>query len=196
MPSIRIEDYLKRGVTHRALPDPTVPIVGPKGDQGASGRDGRNGRDGKDGASGRDGRDGKDGRGLNWRGNWTEEQQYYADDVVNYLGSSYVATQDNKLDYPNRVNNAWDLMAAAGAAGPRGPQGNSATGGSDEGTNPQFTYTGGVLTRVDYDGNVFKTLSYNGNGQLDTVVFSKDGVTTTKTFAYNLDGTLQSVTQT
>lgn len=165
MPSIRIEDYLKRGVTHRALPDPTVPIVGPKGDQGASGRDGMNGRDGKDGRAGRDGRDGKDGRGLNWRGNWTEEQQYYVDDVVNYLGSSYVATQDNKLDYPNRVNNAWDLMAASGAGGARGPSGEAAslkwidytTNWSQEPTltttNPQgeiytYTYNNGTLYRL------------------------------------------------
>lgn len=165
MPSIRIEDYLKRGVTHRALPDPTVPIVGPKGDQGASGRDGINGRDGKDGSAGRDGRDGKDGRdgvGLNWRGNWVEGEKYYTNDVVNYMGSSYIAIADSINDYPNRVNNNWHVMAAAGASGANGRNG------------IDYIETGQIAQEViyvreaiDLSGDLDSTKLYFIDGQID-----------------------------
>lgn len=171
MPSIRIEDYLKRGVTHRALPDPTVPIVGPKGDQGASGRDGKNGRDGKDGASGRDGRDGKDGRdgvGLNWRGNWVEGENYYTNDVVNYMGSSYIAIADSINDYPNRVNNNWHIMAAAGASGANGRNGTDGVDGID------YIETGQIAQEVIYvteasqlSGTLDSTKLYFIDGQID-----------------------------
>ena len=85
-----------------AIPAPQVvevakePQRGPTGPQGASG---------------------KDGEGLTWRGNWEEKQTYNKNDVVNYLGSSYIATKTTTKDYPNRVNNGWDLLAASGASG-------------------------------------------------------------------------------
>jgi hypothetical protein len=91
-----------------AIPAPQVvevakePQRGPAGPQGASG---------------------KDGDGLTWRGNWEEKQTYNKNDVVNYLGSSYIATKTTTKDYPNRVNNGWDLLAASGASGARGPSG-------------------------------------------------------------------------
>jgi hypothetical protein len=58
-----------------------------------------------------------------------------------------------------------------------------------------MTYTGGLLTRVDYDSGNYKTFTYTSGvlTQLDYVV----GATTTrKTFNYNPDGTLSSITQT
>ena len=117
----KIEDFLKRGVKHYALPDPLeLPKSGKDGRDGVSGRDGTDGKNGKDG---RDGRDGRDGKGFNWKGDWRESELYDSNDVVNYLGSSYVAIAPSRGDYPNKINNNWDLVAASGASGARGPQG-------------------------------------------------------------------------
>jgi hypothetical protein len=57
-----------------------------------------------------------------------------------------------------------------------------------------FTYTSGVLTRIDYASGAYKTFSYDAGKlvQQDYVVGSK---TTRKVFSYNPDGTLASVTQ-
>lgn len=81
---------------------------------------GRNGKDGSVGPQGPAGLSGKDGQGFNWRSNWLESERYYPGDVVNYLGSTYVALQESLGDYPNRIKNGWDLMASAGAQGPSG----------------------------------------------------------------------------
>jgi hypothetical protein len=97
-----------------ALPAPQVvqvtkdPVQGPTGPQGTSGRD---------------------GEGLNWRGTWSEKETYNRNDVVNYLGSSYIATKTTTKDYPNRINNGWDLLAASGASGARGPAGQDGLAG-------------------------------------------------------------------
>jgi hypothetical protein len=130
------------------------------GKDGADGRDGRDGRDGKDG---RDGLAGRDGAGLNWRGNWSEKESYSKNDVVNYLGSSYVATADNSKDYPNRVNNNWDLMAASGAAGARGPQGEA---GPTLGV-PTFIQE----TRPDHEGSYVWVQTGMGDGGCNYTVW-------------------------
>lgn len=93
------------------------------GKDGADGRDGRDGKDGMVGPQGPAGTPGRDGIGFNWRGDWRESETYQKNDVVNYLGTTYIATAPSSKDYPNKVNNNWDLMAAAGASGARGPQG-------------------------------------------------------------------------
>ena len=115
-----------------------------KGAKGADGLNGRDGKDGKDGPQGLSGKDGKDGAGFSWKGNWRESEAYSSGDVVNYLGSSYIAVAPSKGDYPNRINNNWDLMSAAGAAGARGPQGEVVSVGV-----PTFIQD----TQPDYDGS-------------------------------------------
>lgn len=151
--------------------DPAVPSV----KDGVDGRDGKDGKDGRDGKNGRDGAVGRDGAGFTWRGNWSEKESYSKNDVVNYLGSSYVAKADNSRDYPNRVNNNWDLVAASGAAGARGPAGQDGLSGStlegikficDKGDFPDpvggvITLEGGktywVLCDVDLTGDRLET---------------------------------------
>jgi len=99
--------------------------------KGKDGVDGRDGRDGSVGPQGPAGTPGQDGTGFNWRGNWLESETYQKNDVVNYLGSSYIAIAPSSKDYPNRVNNNWDLMAASGSSGARGavgPQGDPGVG--------------------------------------------------------------------
>jgi hypothetical protein len=50
------------------------------------------------------------------------------------------------------------------------------------------------LSRVDYDGGLFKTLAYTGN-LLSTLIFFDGTTTTTKTFNYT-NGILTSITET
>ncbi len=104
MPSVSVETFLKRGRRSVALEEMLAPREGPegkrgpegpRGESGMAGRDGRNGKDGARGADGRNGRDGKDGSGFSWRGNWLESERYYVNDVVNYLGSSYIAIKES-----------------------------------------------------------------------------------------------------
>lgn len=67
--------------------------------------------------------------------------------------------------------------------------------GSAAESSPAFTYTSGVVTRIDYASGNYKLFTYTSGllTQLDYVV----GTTTTrKTFTYNPDGTLSSVSQT
>jgi hypothetical protein len=79
-----------------------------------------NGRDGVDGEQGPQGPQGESGVGFRWRGLWKESESYEANDVVGYNGSSYIANRPSQRSYPNRVNNEWDLMVAAGAPGANG----------------------------------------------------------------------------
>lgn len=72
-----------------------------------------------------------------------------------------------------------------------GPKGDPAT--SEKG--PAFTYTGGLVSRVDYDSGAYKTLSY-ASGRLAQVDYVKDGTTIRKTFFYDNAGTLTEVVET
>jgi hypothetical protein len=84
---------------------------------------------------------------------------------VNYLGSSYIATKTTTKDYPNRVNNGWDLLAASGASGARGPQGEAgpSTGVPTFIQETQPNYEGSyvwVQTGLGADGTDY-TVYYN-----------------------------------
>jgi len=84
------------------------------------------------------------------------------------------------------------LVGPTGPIGPIGPIGPSgATSGL---AGPELTYTANVLTRIDYDGGEFKVFSYNGDGTLNTIALTVDGVITTKTLNYT-NGVLISITE-
>lgn len=62
-------------------------------------------------------------------------------------------------------------------------------------TGPAFTYTDGVVTRIDYDSGNYKLLSYT-SGALTQLDYVRPGsATVRKTFTYNPDGTLASITE-
>ena len=84
------------------------------------------------------------------------------------------------------------FVLAAGIPGPTGPPGPGG-GGAGE-TNPAFTYTAGLLSRIDYASGAHKLFAYAAGvlTQLDYVV---GAVTTRKTFTYNPDGSLAAITQ-
>lgn len=85
------------------------------------------------------------------------------------------------------VQTASEIVEVA-LQGPPGPPGNPEH-------SPVLTYTSGVLTRIDYASGAYKLFIWEAGKlvQQDYVVGSK---TTRKTFSYNPDGTLASVTQT
>src|SRR5690606_14295543 len=78
----------------------------PKGEKGPKGDAGPRGARGPAGA---------DGQGFRWRGRWSPGL-YAARDVVEHLGSSYVATRETR-DVPGRSGSGWELMAQRGFDG-------------------------------------------------------------------------------
>jgi len=56
-------------------------------------------------------------------------------------------------------------------------------------SEPEFTYTDGLLTRVDYPSGFYKVLAYNVDGTLNTITYSSG---TVKTMVWS-SGILQSI---
>ena len=84
------------------------------------------------------------------------------------------------------------FVLAAGIPGPPGPPGSAGAGAGE--TNPAFTYTAGLVTRIDYASGAHKLFTYTAGvlTQLDYVV---GAVTTRKTLFYNPDGSLHHITE-
>ena len=80
------------------------------------------------------------------------------------------------------------VIGIPGPAGPQGPPGPAAN--PDESLT--FTYTNGRLTGVA--GVTFtKTIAYNINGTINTVVRVDSGGTTTKTFTYDVNDVITGI---
>lgn len=62
-------------------------------------------------------------------------------------------------------------------------------------TGPAFTYTAGLLTRIDYDSGNHKTFNYQA-GLLHQIVYQRGTDTITKTFVYDGAGNLTRIEQT
>jgi hypothetical protein len=60
---------------------------------------------------------------------------------------------------------------------------------------PNFTYSGGQLSQIDYSSGEQKVFSYNGGGQLEQLDFISDGWTLRKLFFYTGGGDLDYITQ-
>jgi len=68
----------------------------------------------------------------------------------------------------------------------------------DDLKNPQFTYddSNDALIRIDYDDESFKVLTYLSSGQLDTLLFSTNGISTLKSFIYDNRERLTQIVET
>ena len=84
-----------------------------------------------------------------------------------------------------------------GIQGIQGPQGEPGVVNYDRvqvvDRGATLTFSGGALVAISYSDGSTKTLSYNGSGQLSSVVYGGTGPHFTKTFTYNGDGTLAGV---
>jgi uncharacterized protein (TIGR02145 family) len=122
--------------------------AGPKGDKGdqglpgAAGSDGLQGPVGPEGPIGPQGVAGADGRGITWRGAWSADSSYLANDAVHFGTSSYIAARpsaginptgkgsvvmapgalDTNSIVPDTVK-YWTLLAAGGDKGEKGDPG-------------------------------------------------------------------------
>lgn len=74
------------------------------------------------------------------------------------------------------------------------PSASSSDGQEANPTDPDFTYTDGVLTRIDYKGGEYKVLTYSGDAltQLDYI---SNGFTKRKVFTYGAGGELDYITE-
>ena len=78
--------------------------------------------------AGNDGKDGADGEpGLNWRGEWSRQEDYVKNDVVYRLGSAYVCLSDSMTNSgadmsmtPPENNPFWSLLVSKGDTGADG----------------------------------------------------------------------------
>lgn len=61
-------------------------------------------------------------------------------------------------------------------------------------SEPQFTYTGGKLTRIYFAGGVYKDLTYTGD-RLTSVTTTDGDLSITKTLSYDAEGRLTSITE-
>lgn len=83
------------------------------------------------------------------------------------------------------------FVLAAGIPGPRGIPGPGQAAEKD----PAFTYSAGLLSRVDYASGAYKLLTYTAAGVLTQLDYVVGAVTMRKTFTYNPDGTLAAISQ-
>ncbi len=199
---VKIEERLKRNKRFVPLEESISKTV--KGVNGVNGRDGVDGlagRDGLNGINGRDGlngRDGVDGRGLSWKGNWLPTVEYEPNDVVNYLGSTFIAIAPSKGKQPRANSPEWSLMAAAGSPGNQGIQGEKGEDGvgklSFETVSKNLDAADAVIaydaednpTSITYSDGVVKTFTYTGE-DLTTITLSgatPEGIDLIKTLSY------------
>lgn len=70
-----------------------------------------------------------------------------------------------------------------------------AAGGAPSEGSATLTYTGGLLTRIDYASGNYKVFTYTGE-TLDRVDYVVGAVTTRRAFTYDGSGNLITITQT
>jgi hypothetical protein len=98
---------------------------GAKGDTGAQGPQGLRGDTGEAGQKGVDGAKGDTGASFVWRGPWDAATSYGPNDVVGYLGASWIASMATSGLAPDAASSGWSLFVPAGAQGPQGDKGDS-----------------------------------------------------------------------
>lgn len=169
---------------------------GKDGKQGLQGPAGLNGRDGKDGADGLDGQDGQDGKSI--------VDVYFAADgnLVCVLsdGTEIDAGIPMGLDGPsggNTLVSNWAGYSTEELAKVFLKHTFETINKNLPASDATLDYgVGGDLATVTYANGVVKTLTYNGAGDLTTVVLSgvtPEGIMLTKTLGYDVGGNLVSV---
>src|SRR5210317_941387 len=89
------------------------------------------------------------------------------------------------------------IQGETGPQGPQGIQGETGPAGADgeaSPLNPTFTYSDGNISRIDYSGGKYKTFSYDTDSNISELVYYKVDTTLTRTFNYDAEGNLTSIT--
>jgi collagen type VII alpha len=124
--------------THDAAPTGPTGPSGDAGSTGATGSDGPRGYTGATGATGSAGVSGAVGSvgpegnlSNNFRGDWLAATLYTEDDIVHYLGDSFVAAVSGLANNPTgTLNSAWYLLASGGLDGSNGAVGSTGPAGT------------------------------------------------------------------
>jgi parallel beta-helix repeat protein len=138
---------MARRVVFPGSTGPTGP-VGSSGSAGSTGPTGPAGLDGSTGPAGLDGSTGpagETGAAWDWRGAWSGEGYYLANDVVSYNGTSYITPTFDPAEAPPAA--PWEVLAQRGDTGPTGPAGVSGgLGGWYDVTDAPYSATGDGAT--------------------------------------------------
>jgi hypothetical protein len=78
----------------------------------------------------------KGGAAINVKGPWSPTTQYAANDLVSFLGSSWIARREN-MNSPPAEGDDWMLLAQMGDMGPEGPKGDQGDAGAMGPAGPQ-----------------------------------------------------------
>jgi len=126
--ALKIKDLSEYIGTNGGQVGPQGP-VGPPGQNGAQGAQGLQGPQGNPGAVG--------AAGLNFRGEWNTSNSYAVDDVVFYLGDSFVCITPIAPggSAPTNTDPDWTFLAVQGLEGDTGPQGAAGPAGASLWTN-------------------------------------------------------------
>jgi hypothetical protein len=104
-------------------------VTGATGPQGATGLTGATGPQGATGLTGATGPQGS--QGMVWVGAFTTGPSYAVDEVVSYLGSSWICIQTTSgTEVPGSAPSYWELVAEQGATGVTGATGATGAAGS------------------------------------------------------------------
>lgn len=158
-------------------------LVGPQGPAGPPGADGAQGIQGIQGPIGPAGPVGA--AGLNFQGEWNAGNpapstvSYAEDDVVFYLGNSYVCINPAGVPIGSGVpttGSDWNFLALQGLDGPQGPIGPVGPAGASLWTPPvSLTFAGPGVETIDLTtGNTF-LIDITGNCTIDMTIGASVG---------------------
>lgn len=139
--------------------------TGPQGAQGEQGNVGVQGVAGPTGATGATGSQGPTGPagatgpvGITYRQTWSSATNYNQNDVVTFVGTSYIALSANNNLNPSANPGTWAVVALAGAQGASGPTGGQGPQGPPgnawglTATPGQILYYAGTVDVPDFGG--------------------------------------------
>lgn len=104
------------------------------------------------------------------------------------VGTTVTTSYGNPASVTNSGTSGNVILDFVIPTGPQGPLGENEKG-------PAFTYSSGVVSRIDYDSGNYKLFTYS-SGVLTQVDYRKGSSTIRKTFSYNGDGTLNEIVET
>lgn len=148
---------------------------GLKGDTGETGPAGPQGLQGEAGPQGPAGPSGSNGLSA------------YEIAVIN----GFVGTQMEWLDSLEGATGPQGVPGIQGPVGPQGPAGEDVFVES----SPIFTYTDGLVTRVDYSSGNYKIFTYSSGVLVQLDYIRTTDPTIRKVFTYNPDGSLASISE-
>lgn len=123
-------------------------IEGPVGTTGVQGLKGDKGDIGLQGATGTAGLPGADGKSIVWRGVWSADSSYLANDAVSYSGSSYISTLASMNKNPADSASYWNTVALKGDTGTPGVAFDDAQALTDK-TWSSYKISGELAQKVD-----------------------------------------------